>query len=61
MRLGSVEIQAARNGYVLFPYGREYYRDGRCIAEAEHYVFADFPSLTVWLKKNIKHGNGVEP
>lgn len=60
VRLGNVEILAANNGYVLFPYGSSHRREGWAMLDNQ-YVFADFAALTAWLKKNLRHGNGVEP
>ena len=56
-RTGFVEIHAAKNGYIVFP---QRYEPGCFYPRDTQLVFADFASLTAWLRKNITHGNGVE-
>ena len=58
-RYSSIEIRAAKNGYIVFP-NPDSFRNSALPSDS-YFVFPDFASLTVWLRKNITHGGGITP
>jgi hypothetical protein len=75
-RISGVRIETTRNGYKVTTGGTAqcawgtliFYDSGsgknqagaRYDQPSGEYVFADFASLSAWLKKYLKHGGGVE-